>query len=289
MSRESLLLVTGILLMLVGASLVIMSPPHVVTEYKHLTIPYTRFHLVTPGPYSFTKYYPCGRGFKRVKFPNYVSFRVGINCGLISNGTCWEDLLTITLEGKFRVSNNGYINLTVNALVNGRESLIDTIKVPIEPSKLLVMSTSSTIGTTPTTTPITPKTLIYVVGGSKSLLEAVVTRPSKDFIRVVITPLNEVRIPLNTSEVIVKVVSNVSGEAYISVSAKRVCEVTTYLRTPKYVPYVSYYSTTITYKYLDVGALTIATPLIATGTALALIAHYLRINLIAKELRRRNE
>jgi len=274
------ILIIGLTLVCVGIAALAAAPPKVVTTVSRVSLPYTSFTTLLPGPHNFTRTFKCGRNATRFSLPG--TYQVIATVGSLPKVNCTHGELTLYLGGGGLLTpvKGSFLKVTLSAIVNGKRITLDEVKAPINVSGLAVMGAPIVTTTTPGSGEESEKPpqleTSYEVGSVKGLFRLYVMRSEKDKAEVALTTTTAIHLPTNTSKVILEVSSNAQGGFGASLNVNYVCVITKYLDSPQYLPRVSYTDVTVSDKYLSLGNLPVALTLMVVGLALMNIACYLR-------------
>jgi len=280
MRSDAALLITGLILVCAGIFALAVAPPRIGTTASRVSIPYTTFEIVPPGPHNFTRTFSCGRNATHFSLPGTHSLVLKVGSPPKVNCTYAKLNLFVGGEGKLTPVKGAFINVTLSAIINGEKVVLDTVKAPINVSGLAVTGTpitTTTVGAPEETTePEFPKTSYQVSSGRGHLVIHVERLSFKNKAGVVVVIDKPIYLPANTSKVMVEVSSNAQGEFGASLMTNYVCVTTKYLNSPQYVPRTSYEDVIVTDRYLDLGNVPTALILMVAGLALMNIGCYLR-------------
>ncbi len=282
-SKNDLLAMIGLSLIILAIVLLIVNPPRVNVYSRTLTIPYTIFKEIPPGPHNYTILYNVGKGSLATVMPGHKTIRVNVSKTEINNCTYSELVLNIHSEGAFKAVDGKYVNITL-LVVDANKSIIevDNISVRIEASRLAVTgrpyTVTSGLGETIEQTPIHTSPTHYRVESSKKLFYAIVYKPSEDVVKVVIDTGNKpIMLPLDTEMIILKVTSNAKGELRLESIPQYKCTITYYLDKPLYKPYTNYKTLTIEEHHFNPEGLTQSIVIALIGISLILVSCYLML------------
>lgn len=284
MRGDAALLTIGLILVCVGILALVTAPPRIATTASKVSIPYTILVTVPPGPHNFTRVFECGKNSTELQLPETRTLELRVSgppSGLRAKINCTHDELNLFVwgEGVITATSNAFINVTLSAVVGGKEVLLDALEAPINISGLAITGTPITVTMTPGSneeTVIPHTETSYDVISEKGSLTLHVVRKAESEAEVVLMPGTPIKLLNNTSKVILKVSSNAEGRFRASLKVNYVCVITKYFSSPQYVPRVTHDDVLITDKYLNLGNLPTALILMMAGLALMNVGCYLR-------------
>ncbi len=274
------LLITGLILLALGASLLALDPPRTITYSRTLSIPYISYKTLAPGIHNYTEFRNIDSFHQPVNLPGEKTIELNVQSMLEGNYTVIMPRLIMGFEGFLNIDGKQYINVTIKGLINNRSVLIDHIYIPINPTELPVTPTPYTTvmyvgesGSSFKAAQETGTVSINVFTSDKGYLKASAYRTGEGKIKVELhSSIFGFPVPRNTSRIIIIIESNATGEIYMLARTLYELVYTYYLDKPEYIPVTNYQFSTITTSIFHPGSLVESIILLIIGLALIQIS-----------------
>ncbi len=270
-------LITGLLLLALGASLLALDPPRTITYSKTLSIPHISYKTLAPGIHNYTEFRDIDSFHQPVNLPGEKIIELDAHTSLEVNYTVVVPRLMMGFEGFLNIDGVQYINVTIKGLIGNRSVLIDHIYIPINPAMLPATPTPYTTviymgeeGSTVTATPRTSEASINEFSSDKGFFKAWAYRSGRDKVKVELhtSSYYGFPVPRNTSRIIIAIESNATGEIYMLARTLYELVYTYYLDKPQYIPVTNYQYSTITTSIFHPGYLVESIILLIIGLVL---------------------
>ena len=279
---DKALLAAGLTLMLIGASIAVVSDIGVKTASKAIPMITYEFKRLPPGTYTDQIVIESGslHGTITQENPEHRSFTVIKEPPEYCDGV--KRVLDFKLEGVVE-NKHGMLYLEILAYrLDGSTVVIANYSVSIERLEAVSPLTSTTsqgiVVVIPTNTIYT-----FTASGEGEVSPSFIgALRDENFIEVKL-PLTRIEIPTDTVGVSVDVKSDIVKEISYSLNVLDICNYTYTLEEPHIKPYSRIEYLDLPYTYgIDLGPLRLSIALTVVGNALALMGVYLRLGKPAK-------
>jgi len=274
---DRVLLAAGLILLVAGGVLALVSHLRIETTTYTVSIPYYDFERKMPGNYTETTVIDLGTASGTVILgggPHTRTETVDSRPEYCEKGT---RKLVLTIEGTVEnTTGNLYLSITAHR-ANG-----ETITIADYSYTLHELSARPTTQTTTSGVAIIiPTNTVYTFTPSgEGLLQAeLIGLPgSEGYIRIEI-PQRVIEIPDDVDSVTLSMSSDLQGEVHYSLSVIDVCNITYTLEEAHLEPQPKFYYIDLpSPRGVDAGYLNISIAMIAVGNVLALLGLYLRLS-----------